>query len=158
MASLVKKLPLSKRRDEIIAACCHQLDQEVAKKSGFSGLAIKTGYGILKAVRPGIVPQTVSRLFDDFVGALEPFHAEFEKTAASSFGDYLKNRAKPVAESLLAITDQRAEKSRSTVLKNGYYRLRPMALDNVQQAVPGVANLIDRFYQKSKTRSTRKSR
>ena len=158
MAKLTKNLPLPKRRGEIIAACCQLLDQEVAKKSGFSGFAIKTGYGILKAVKPGIVSEAVSQLFDDFISALDPFHADFEKTSSASFGTHLMNRSRAVSEALLAITDRRAEESASTVLKGGYYKLRPLAVDNVQQAIPGVANLIDSFYQRSNPRSARKSR
>jgi hypothetical protein len=158
MAKLSKNLPLPKRRGEIIAACCQLLDQEVAKKRGFSGFAIKTGYGILKAVKPGIVSESVSQLFDDFLSALDPFHAEFEKSSAASFGTHLINRSRAAAEALLAITDRKAENSTSEILKSGYYKLRPLALDNVQQAIPGVANLIDNFYQKQARRSSRKSR
>ena len=155
MAQLIKKLPLPKRRGEIIEACCQLLDQEVSSKSGFSGFAIKTGYNILKTIKPGIVPEAVSRLFDEFLAALDPFHADFEKTDAISFGAHLKTHARSVAEALLAITDRRAEKSVSATLKSGYYKLRPLALDHVRQAIPGVANLVDRFYitKKPKSRS-----
>jgi hypothetical protein len=153
VAALIKKLPLPKRRDEIIDACCHLLDHEVSRKSGISGFAIKTGYNIIKAIKPGIIPEAVSRLFDEFLSALDPFHADFEKTSATSFGAYLKKHARVVAEALLAITDHRAEKSTSATLKSGYYRLRPLALDNVQQAIPGVADLVDRFYKKQVRRS-----
>ncbi len=155
MVALSKKLPLPKRRGEIIEACCQLLDHEVGRKSGLSGFAIKTGYNILKAVKPGIVPEVVSRLFDEFLQALDPFHADFEKTNGISFGVHLSNHARSVAEALLAITDRRAEKSTSATLKSGYYRLRPLALGNVQQAIPGVASLIDRFYIKNKPRIRR---
>jgi hypothetical protein len=153
VAKLIKKLPLPKRRGEIIEACCQLLDHEVSRKSGLSGFAIKTGYNILKTIKPGIIPEVVSRLFDEFLSALDPFHADFEKTSAVSFGAHLKNHARFVAEALLAITDRRAEKSTSATLKSGYYRLRPLALDNVQQANPAVANLVDRFYIKNKPKS-----
>jgi hypothetical protein len=49
-----------------------------------------------------------------------------------------------VAESLLSITDARAEKHEGGVLKKTYYKLRPTAVKHTEAAVPGVARLVDK--------------
>lgn len=146
MAKLTDKLPLPDRRREIVDACARLLDAEVGKKKGIGGLAVKAAYGMLKAFKPGAVPNTVDALFDDFIEALEEFHADYH--GAGSFGGYLKTRDSEVAEALVEVTDRRAEKTRHNSLRKGYHKLRGSAKRNVQEAVPGLADLIDRYYQK----------
>ena len=146
MAKLVDKLPLPDQRKEIVDACTRLLDSEVKKKKGIGGLAVKAGYKVLKAFKPGAVPNLVNALFDDFIEALDKFHAEYD--GAGSFGGYLKTRDSEVAEALVQVTDRRAEKTKHNSLRKGYKKLRGSAKRNVQEAVPGLADLIDRYYQK----------
>lgn len=146
MAKLVDKLPLPDQRKEIVDACTRLLDSEVKKKKGIGGLAVKAGYKVLKAFKPGAVPNLVNALFDDFIEALDKFHAEYD--GAGSFGGYLKTRDSEVAEALVQVTDRRAEKTKHNSLRKGYKKLRGSARRNVQEAVPGLADLIDRYYQK----------
>jgi hypothetical protein len=103
-------------------------------------------YKMLKAFKPGAVPNTVDALFDDFIEALDKFHSDFD--GAGSFGGYLKTRDSEVAEALVQVTDRRAEKTKHNSLRKGYKKLRGSAKRNVQEAVPGLADLIDRYYQK----------
>jgi hypothetical protein len=146
MDTLLQKLPLPARRDEIVQACCRLLDQEVRRKGGFGGLAVKGGYALLKAFKPGAVPEAVEALLDDFLGALEPFHAEHLKAPTGSFGAFMKARGAPIAQALVSVTDRRAEKSKHGSLRGMYQKLRPSALRHVEEAVPGLGDLVDRFY------------
>lgn len=146
MAKLVDKLPLPDKRKEIVDACTQLLDGEVRKKKGIGGLAVKAGYKVLKAFKPGAVPNLVDALFDDFIEALDKFHSDYD--GAGSFGGYLKARDSEVAEALVQVTDRRAQKTKHNSLRKGYQKLRGSAKRNVQEAVPGLADLIDRYYQK----------
>ena len=146
MAKLVDKLPLPDKRKEIVDACARLLDDEVRKKKGIGGLAVKAGYKVLKAFKPGAVTNLVDALFDDFIEALEKFHSDFD--GAGLFGGYLKTRDAEVAEALIQVTDRRAQKTKHNSLRKGYQKLRGSAKRNVQEAVPGLADLIDRYYQK----------
>jgi hypothetical protein len=146
MAKLVDKLPLPDKRKEIVEACAGLLDVEVGRKKGIGGLAVKAAYKMLKAFRPGAVPNTVDALFDDFIEALEKFHADYD--GSGSFGGYIKTRDSEVAEALVQVTDRRAQKTKHNSLRKGYQKLRGSAKRNVQEAVPGLADLIDRYYQK----------
>lgn len=146
MAKLVDKLPLPDKRKEIVDACALLLDDEVKKKRGVGGFAVRTGYKLFKAIKPGVVPNSIDALFDDFMEALEQFHSDYDGTG--SFGGYLKTRDSEVAEALVQVTDRRAEKTKHNSLRKGYKKLRGSAKRNVQEAVPGLADLIDRYYQK----------
>ena len=49
-----------------------------------------------------------------------------------------------IAEALLGITDDRAARAPGGVVKKSYEKLRPTAKKHVEEAVPGVARLIDK--------------
>jgi len=147
MATLVETLPLPDRRDEIVDACCRLLDDEVKRKGGLSGLAIKTGYKVMTSFKAGAVRGAVDGLLDDFLEALEPFHADFEAAGTGTFGGVMKSRAGEVAEALVGVTDRRANSTPHQSLAGAYRKLRSNAVRNVQEAVPGLADLMDRFYQ-----------
>ncbi len=147
MSTLLSHLPLPERRAEIVAACRDLLESEVSRKSGLGGFAVKAGYGALKAIKPGVVPEAIDGLLDDFLAALEELHAEHAAAPAGSFGGRMKREAPRVAEALLRVTDRRAEQSKHGTLRGLYRKLRPSALRNVEEAVPGLADLVDRFYR-----------
>ena len=147
MSTLLSQLPLPEKRQAIIDDCVKLLDAEVKRKKGIGGLAIKGGYKILKAFKPGAVPDAVNGLLDDFVTALEPMHGDFSAAEnESSFGAHMRARVNDVAEALLGVTDRRADGSRHKTLVKGYRRLRPSAKRHVEEAVPGLAQLFDKFY------------
>jgi len=147
MAKLIDKLPLPDRRSEMVDDCCRLLDAEVSRKSGLSGLAVKAGYKMLKGFKPGAVRHAVDGLLDEFIEALEPFHADFEKSGTGTFGGHIKGRKHEAAEALLAVTDRRAQNPDQKALAKAYAKLRGTGLRNVEEAVPGLADLMDRYYQ-----------
>jgi len=147
MAKLHEKLPLPDRRDEMVDACTRLLDEEVKKKKGVTGLAVKGGYRLLRAFKPGAAREAIDALFDDFIEALEPFHQEHEQGGANSFGDHLKTKAPRVAAALVEVTDRRAEGSKHKNLVKAYKKMRPSALRNVEEAIPALAVLMDRYLQ-----------
>ncbi len=144
MGKLVESLPLPQRRAEMIDDCCALLDTEVRRKGGISGLAVKGAYALLKKLKPGAVREAVDGLFDDFIAALEPLWAEWGG-GDGGFGAFLKRNSSRVAQSFLGVTDQRAARSRHTTLASAYRKLRPAASRHVEEAVPGLADLIERF-------------
>jgi hypothetical protein len=149
MPSLKEKLPLPEKRSEMVDACAQLLDREVSSKGGLGGLAVKAAYKVFKSFKPGAARDAVDGLFDDFVDALEPFHQEYEQEhPTGTFGAHLKSRTGRVAEALVQVTDRRAERSRHKNLVKAYQKLRGSAVRNVEAAVPGLADLMDGYYQK----------
>jgi hypothetical protein len=112
-----------------------------------SGLAVKAGYKVLKSIKPGAARDAVDGLLDDFIHALEPFHEKYQEgDPGGSFGGYLKKRTADVAEALVRVTDRKAENSKHKNLVRGYKKLRQTAVKSVREAIPGLADLLDKYY------------
>jgi hypothetical protein len=148
MSKLADKLPLPDKRDEIVDACLRLLEDEVRKKRGVSGLAVKAGFKMMKAFKPGAVRNAIDAMFDEFIEALEPHHTDFEgDDGGGTFGAFMKTRSGRIAEDLVGVTDRRADTSKHKTLVKGYRKMRPSAVRNVDEAVPGLADVMDRYYQ-----------
>ena len=48
------------------------LDEEVASRSGFSGMAVKAGYKTVKALKPGMVQAALGMLLPELAPVIEP--------------------------------------------------------------------------------------
>ncbi len=145
---LVGRLTAPEGRRRVIADCCTLIDEEVSRKGGFSGAAIKLGYATVKAVKPGFIAEAVDNLLDDFARRLEPFYLAHQKLREGgnprSLQDHFVGESGAIAEALLGITDDRAARAPGGVVKKSYEKLRPTAKKHVEEAVPGVARLIDK--------------
>src|SRR5699024_9244282 len=113
-----------------VADCCALLDAEVAKKGGLSGIAIKTGYKTVKGIRPGFLEKVFRDLLPEFAEVLDPLRAEAAERGVEPVA-YLREHSSRVADALLAITDQKAERSTNRVVKSAYGKLRGLAKSNV---------------------------
>jgi len=131
------------RRQLVVKDAERLLDDEVAAKSGLSGLAIKTAVKVVKGVKPGIIPDVIDGLLDDFAARLDPFY-QAHVTKGGSIVDNFSARKGEVADALLGITDDRAKNTRHNSLRSAYQQLRPQGKKNVEEAIPGVARLIDK--------------
>lgn len=147
MPSLKEQLCVPEKREAVIDDACSVLDQEVADKSGISGIAIKTAFSVVKSIKPGFVRQAVSDLLDSFLDALDPLYQEALAQGRPP-GDHLKANAARMAQALLAITDKRAEKAKTAAVKKAYDKLRPTAEKHVEAAAPRLAAMVERHVGK----------
>ena len=69
MQPLREQLGTGDKRRKVVEDACLVLDQEVADKSGLTGIAIKTAYKVVKGIRPGFIPEVVDSLLDEFLDA-----------------------------------------------------------------------------------------
>ncbi|HMJ57321.1 MAG TPA: hypothetical protein VK540_34865 [Polyangiaceae bacterium] len=143
MATLTEVLTSDTKKAAVVEDCCSLIDEEVADKGGLSGLAIKAGYGAVKGVKPGFVKQVVTDLLPEFARVLEPIYGE-AKTSNRPVSAFFASNGGRVADALLSITDAKAQKSQSGVVKGAYERLRGTAKKNVEAAVPRLGKLIER--------------
>lgn len=148
VSPLAALLTAPQRRQRVVQDCAVLIDEEVQKKGGLGGMMLKAAYGTVKAVKPGFVPEAVDHLLDDFAKRLSPFYEEFTggKTpaAASTLVQHFARQQGSIAEALLGITDDRARGVTSGVVKKTYEKLRPTARKHVEEAVPGIARLIEK--------------
>lgn len=145
MATLLEKLGAPGRRKLVIDDCVLLIEEEVKKKGGISGVAIKMAFGVVKAIKPGFMPEAVDHLLDDFANRLDPFYqAHLQSGGTRSLPSQLGEQSGQVAEALLGITDQRAQRAQNAAVKKSYEKLRPSAKKHVEEAVPGIARLIEK--------------
>ena len=141
MANLEEFLTGAKK-EQVVEDCCSLIDAEVKDKGGISGLAIKAGYGAVKGVKPGFVRTVVSDLLPEFAKALDPVWQDAKKDSKPVAPFFAANTAR-VADALLAITDAKAQRAKSAVVKGTYEKLRGSAKKNVEAAVPRLGKLIE---------------
>jgi hypothetical protein len=142
---LADKMTKPPARERVVHECCTLIDEEVKTKGGFSGVAVKAGYAVVKAVKPKFVGEVVDGLLDDWVAKLEPFYAEWEKSGAGKpFPDWLEGRRDTVAEKLLEVTDAKAQHSKNGTVKKMYEKMRPSAKKHVEEAIPRLGRLVER--------------
>lgn len=140
--SLSDAIKDSTKKSTIVDDCCTLIDEEVASKSGLSGIAVKAGYAAVKGIKPGFVRHVVGELLPEFATQLDPLWAEGQKTGnAPAF--LVSNRSR-VADALLSVTDAKAQHAKSGVVRGTYEKLRGSAKKNVEEAVPRLGRLLDK--------------
>jgi len=144
MPSLVDVLTDVSKKADVVRDCLEIIDREVDDKGGLSGLAIKAGYKAVSGIKPGFIKNVVTDLLPEFAKAIEPVYTE-GKTAGKPTVAHLETNAGRVADALLAITDGKAQRSKSGVVKGTYERLRPTAKKNVEQSIPRLARLVEKY-------------
>jgi hypothetical protein len=129
MPSLKEQLGSGEKRRAVIEDACQVLDAEVADKSGLTGMAIKG--------------EVVDTLLDAFLEALEPVYAEARDKKRPAGAYLLENKAR-VADALLSVTDKRAQRAESGMIKKAYEKLRPLAKSQVEAATPRLSKMLER--------------
>ncbi len=146
MASLSDILTADDVRRRVVDDAAQLVEDEVRSKRGISGLAIKAGFKAFKKVKPGALHMAVNNLLDAFADAVDPFYQQHvESGKGGSVAQTFVPRRREVAEALLTITDARAKRFESGLIKKTYYKLRPVGVRNTEDAVPGICRLIDRY-------------
>lgn len=135
---------LEAKKPEVVEDCLHLIEAEVDDKGGLSGFAIKAGYKTIKGVKPGFIKQAVSDLLPEFASALDPLFQE-AKSSGTAVDTFFNSNPGRVADSLLAITDAKAERSKSGVVKGTYDKLRGSAKKNVEAAVPRLGAMVNKY-------------
>jgi len=148
MPSLKEQLGSGEKRQQVVEDAIKVLDQEVADKGGLTGLAVKGGYKMVQGIRPGFVRDVVSGLLDDFLESIDPLYQEAKQKGRPA-GQYLQDNKGRLADSLLGVTDRKAQKADNVVLKKAYEKLRPLARSQVEAAVPRLAALLEKHAEKT---------
>jgi hypothetical protein len=121
------------------------IESEVKSKKGLGGAAVKAAFAVVKAIKPGVIRDSVDGLLDEFVEVLQGFYETYQEGGSSgTLEGYLEGRSLEVAEGLLGITDRRAERSKNKTMVKAYRKLRPKGKVHVEQAVPGIGRILDR--------------
>ena len=140
MSSLVDKLATAPARAQMIDDCVDLIDNQVKQK----GFIIKSAYATIKAIKKRFVPEVVDGMLDEWLGKLQPHYDRWSAAKTSSFSDFVVARGDQVAEDLLSVTDARAAHTSHTTAKKMYGRMREGAKQNVIEAIPALAAMIEK--------------
>jgi hypothetical protein len=140
MSTLKEILTRPGIRPQVIADCERVIEEEVDSK-GLAGFPIKAAYKIVKAIKPGFVGEVIDKLLEDFADRLDPL---FQTAVGRNepVTAYFNAHTGEVAEALLAITDERAQRAKNQMVKGTYEKLRGSAKKHVELAVPRIARLL----------------
>jgi hypothetical protein len=143
MTNLTEALTAESRKSAVVDDCLALIDAEVADKGGFGGFAIKAGYKTIQGIKPGFVRQVVTDLLPEFARALEPMYQE-ARASGKTVCEHFDTNATRVADALLTITDDKAKRAKSGMVKGTYEKLRSSAKKNVEAAVPRLSAMVER--------------
>ena len=144
MSQLKDILLQSGNRDRVIGDCVNLVESEVASKSGLGGMAVKTGFGVIKKLNPRIIHMAVNKLIDDFVDAMTPFYEDYQATNATNLESHWSGKRRELADSLLGVTDKRIAKVANKTIQKAYAKLRPSGAKHVEASIPGIAQVVAR--------------
>jgi hypothetical protein len=156
MPTLKEILTVPGTRPKVVADCVTLVQEEVDSKGGLSGLAIKAAYAVVKAVKPGFIPESLDHMLDDFVERLEPFWADAQ-AKNEPVGALMNARSGQVADALLAISDGRAARAKNQTAKKAYEKLRPTGKKHVESAVPRLGRMIAKYTSAAASSATASS-
>ena len=131
------------KKAKVVDDCVRLIDEQVAAKSGLSGLAMKAGFATVKGVMPNYIASSVEWLVPEVFIALDPIWSEGIQ-AGDPVGYLIENRSRS-ADALLGITDARIQKSKKAIVRGTYDKFRNSAKSDVEEAIPGLAKIIDNY-------------
>lgn len=142
-STLRERFDLSPVRESLQSELLPVLKKALEKSPSLSEkLVLST---VLK-LKPDLLPTALARLFGEFLEALEPTYQAALATGQSLHKSLSAHpeQVDRVAEALLQVTDQRAQRSQNELLKKAYGKLRPSAKNRVISAVLPLAQVLDR--------------
>lgn len=131
-------------KQQLTADCMALVEQELNAKSGVSATALKVAYKAVTTFAPGYYQAAVERMVPKFLDRLQPFWADFLAGGGGQFGDYLASRGGEVAEAMLAVTDEMAQRSTRGAIVKAYNAVRDGAGKHIEAALPAVGALVEK--------------
>lgn len=147
MKSLKEIIEDPKVSQSVLADGLRVLDEEIARRSGIGGMAIKGAYKIVKNVQGGrMLEKAVKVLMPEFVDKLDPHFACFqEEKRRETLEAYLRPHYDDLAEELLAVTDRKIKETDNRAVRGAYDKLRPKARKEVIASLPALARMMERY-------------
>lgn len=123
------------KRPAVVEDLCQLIDDEVSGK----GLTIKGSYAVVKRFKPNMIGSAVNGLLPAFLEKLQPFYDQGKPLSVT-----FENQKSQVADALLSVTDDKFARTSREALKKIYTKLRPQAKKHVEQALPGLAQVLEK--------------
>lgn len=145
MATLREIMLAPQTQPSVIRDALALVEEQISDKSGISGTAVKLAYKSVVAFSPGHIQYMAEQLMPAMLEKLQPYWEHFQVSGGGVFGDYLAKNGEQVSESLLEVTDARAEGSGRPVVVKAYKTVRGGAAKNVLAALPDLGALVQKY-------------
>ena len=147
MKSLKEIIEDPKVSQSVLTDGLRVLDEEVAKRSGIGGMAIKGAYKVIKNVQGGrTLEKAVKILMPEFIDKLDPYFVRFQKEGkGKTWEEYLRPHYDTLADELLAITDRKIQGTDNRAVRGTYDKFRPKARKEVIASLPALARMIEKY-------------
>ena len=147
MKSLKEILEDPKVARSVVADGLRVLDEEMAKRSGLGGLAIKGAYKVVKNVQGGkTLERAVEILMPEFIDKLDPYYAQFQEGGkGKTWEEFLRPHYATLADELLAVTDRKIQGTDNRAVRGTYDKLRPKAKKEVIASLPALTRMMERY-------------
>lgn len=148
MKTLKEMIDNPDARRTVLADSRKVLDDEVSKRSGLSGMAIKGAFKLLKSAQQGrALDKVLDILLPDFVDAFEPYFQRYQKEGQGKpWLDFIRPHFDAIADALLAVTDGKVAQTDSKAARNAYGKLRPKAKKEVVASLPALGRMMERYF------------
>ena len=140
---LIDGLDDPKKTAKLVADCVNLIDEQVSAKSGLSGLGLKDAYAAVNGIKPNYIAGAIEALLPETLVALDPIWSEGIQTGTPA--EYLIQNRSRAADAVLSITDARIETSQRALVRSSYKKLRKSVKNDVEEAIPGLARIIDNY-------------
>jgi hypothetical protein len=144
LATLQDLVLTNENGPRLIADTQALVDGEISSK-GITAAPLKAAYKVVTAFAPGYYQETIRVMLPGMVHQLEPYWADFSTSGGADFGDYLAKRGPEVSESLLAVTDDMAQRSGRAVIVKAYQMVRGGAGKNIESALPALGAMVQKY-------------
>jgi len=133
--------------ESVLRDSARVLDEEVAKKSGLSGFALKGAYKLLKSVKQGkAIRKVLEVLIPEFVVKLEPYYQRYQTEGqGKSWSEFIRPYHDTLADDFLAITDAKARAADNAQVRKTYEKLRSRAREDVLGSMPALARMMETY-------------
>ena len=147
MKSLREIIEDPKVSQSVLSDGLRVLDEEIAKRSGIGGMAIKGAYKVVKNIQGGrTLEKAVKILMPEFIDRLDPYFARFqEEGKGKTWDQYLRPHYDTLADELLSVTDRKILGTDNRGVRGTYDKFRPKAKKEVAASLPALARMIERY-------------
>ncbi len=133
--------------ESVVADGLRVLDEEIARRSGMGGMAIKAAYKVVKNVQGGrTLEKAVRVLMPAFIEKLDPYYAGFQQEKeGKTWEEYLRPHYGAIANELLAVTDRKVRSTDNRAVRGAYDKLRPRANKEVMASLPALTRMMEKY-------------
>ncbi len=133
----------------LVDDCTRLVERRIARQGTMRRLMFKAAIAVLNAIKANAVRHIVIDMLPRFAYALEPLFVQFRASDIEQFSDFLLNHRESVATALLSATDTRVQSYGNSTVIAIYGRLRHSAEQEIELALPELAQVLGRHLARS---------